>query len=126
MPATTTTPAPPTLATATEFVLAHATDEDLDRVMSAINQRRSALSAVRSASVKVGTSVRIDKIRPAYLKDLTGKIVRIEREHATIALDEASTERLRNRRGTRFFIMPDVTSYELSGVHLACCFEVTT
>jgi hypothetical protein len=115
----------PTLQSATEFVLSHATDTDLDRLFQSIKQRRKALAVIRTTSLAVGETVTIAGINPKYLVGLTGVIMEINRTRgtalATVALDARSTEALRYEPKSRRVIPDAVTSYPLDGIPLVCC-----
>ncbi len=115
-------PTPPTLAVATDFILSHATEQDLTRITETVKQRRAALAAIRTASLTTGTPVRIANIKPRYLDGLTGTIGQIDGTHAMVILDAESTDRLRSTPSNRRFIVPfKETSYDLHGVPLSCC-----
>jgi hypothetical protein len=115
-------PTTPTLAVATDFILSHATEQDLTRITEAVKQRRAALAAVRTASLTTGTPVRIANISPRYLNGLTGTLGRIDGKHATVILDAESTDRLRFTPSNKRFDVPfDTASFDLPGVPLSCC-----
>lgn len=115
-------PTEPTLAVATDFILSHASEQDLTHITEAVKQRRVALVAIRTASLTTGTRVRIANIKPLYLDGLTGTICQIDGKHATITLDADSTDRLRFTRSNSQFVVPLVeTSFDLPGVPLSCC-----
>jgi len=111
----------PTLQSATEFVLSHATDDDLNRLFTAIKQRRAALGSIRTATLTTGTTVRLASLTPKYLNGLTGRIAQIDGKRATVALDADSTDRLRYTSQSRYVVPTDATSFDLRGVPLACC-----
>ncbi|ORT98459.1 hypothetical protein UK99_01585 [Frankia casuarinae] len=112
----------PTLAVATDFILSHATDQDLTRITETVQQRRTALAAIRSASLTTGIPVRIANIKPRYLNGLTGTIRQIDGKHAAIILDAESTDRLRFTPSNKRFPVPsEATSFDLRGVPLSCC-----
>ncbi|KPM52703.1 hypothetical protein E0F15_17770 [Frankia sp. B2] len=111
----------PTLQSATDFVLSHATEDDLTRLSTSITQRRAALASIRTATLTTGTTVKIANVRPKYLNGLTGSITQIDGKHATITLDTDSTERLRGTSQTRYFIPLDATTYDVRGIPLSCC-----
>lgn len=111
----------PTLAHATEFIVSHATDDDLARVVAAVKQRGKVLAAIRAAAVTVGSAVELRKLTPRHLNGLTGTVVRIEGRHGTVRLDADSTVRLRASQ-SRISIPADQPSYDLSGVPLDSCF----
>ncbi|MEX5711858.1 hypothetical protein AB1484_27085 [Parafrankia sp. FMc6] len=113
----------PTLQSATDFVLSHATDDDLTRLAAAIKQRRTALASIRTATLTTGATVRIANIKPKYLDGLTGRIVQIDGKHATVALDADadSTDRLRYTSQSRYIMPTEATSFDLRGIPLTCC-----
>jgi Pyruvate/2-oxoacid:ferredoxin oxidoreductase gamma subunit len=111
----------PTLQSATDFVLSHASDDDLTRLAAAMKQRRAALGSIRTATLTTGATVRIAGIRPKYLNELTGQIARIDGKHATVTLDADSTDRLRYASQSRFVVPTEAASFDLRGVPLTCC-----
>ena len=111
----------PTLQSAIDFVVVHASADDLARLAAAIRRRHAALTATRTATLTTGVTVRLVAIRPEYLRGLTGRIVEIARERATVALDTDSTERLRDADQTRCRVPLDATGFEVPGVPLVCC-----
>lgn len=112
---------PTNLTTATEFVLSHASREDLSRIGEAIKQRRVILGTIAAASVATGSSVRLDGLSPKYLNGLTGTVKTLDAKSAAVELDETSTEKLR-WDGFRKYTVPDDTKrYLLRGVPLSCC-----
>ncbi|MEX5711949.1 hypothetical protein AB1484_27550 [Parafrankia sp. FMc6] len=115
-------PTTPTLAVATDFILSHATEQDLNRITETVKQRRTALAAIRSASLTTGTPVRIVNIKPRYLHGLTGTLGPIDGKHVTVTLDAESTDRLRFTPSNKRFPVPyEATSYDVPGVPLSCC-----
>ncbi len=111
-----------TLTDATDFIVSRASEEALTQIIEAINQRRKALAAIRTASLVTGSDVRIANIKPHYLNGLTGTIVWIDGKAATVELDTESTDRLRFTPSNKRFVVPsDDSRYELPGVPLACC-----
>ncbi|MBO2464992.1 hypothetical protein [Actinomadura violacea] len=86
---------PITQADALQHIISVTDESDLDRLAMAIRDRRGDLRRLRAASVKVGSTVRIDNIRPKYLAGMTGKVIELEGAACTIQLDEKSTENLR-------------------------------
>ena len=104
-----------------EFITDSATETDIDRVIDAINVRRTALRARAAAAVTVGMATRIEGIKPNSLSGLTGTVTRIEGNRATVRLDAASTRVARYKGARRFYIPADTTEYEMSGIPLSCC-----
>ncbi|WP_018640700.1 hypothetical protein [Parafrankia elaeagni] len=118
-------PPTPTHAVATDFILSHATEQDLTRITETVRQRRAALTAIRTASLTTGTPVRIANTEARYLDGLTGTIGQIDGAHATIILDAASTDRLRFTPSyVRFNIPSTATSFDLHGMRLSCCLPI--
>lgn len=111
----------PTLQSATDFVLSHATDDDLTRLAAAIKQRRPALASIRTATLTTGVAVRIANVKPKYLDGLTGRIAQIDGKHATVALDADSIDRLRYTSQSRYVVPTEATSFDLRGIPLTCC-----
>jgi len=115
----TTTPA---LAVASDFILSHATEEDLTRITETVKQQRTTLAAIRTAALTTGMPVQTAGLSPRYLNGLTGTISRIGGKRARVTLDAESTDRLRLSPTNRRFHVPfDATNYDLTGVPLSCC-----
>lgn len=113
-----------TLQDTIAFIVSEADESALDKITSALTERRKALRSIRAAAVTTGDHVRIGEISPKYLSGLTGEVVGTEGRLAKILLDEESTLTLRfaSRRSSRFFVPSDTDRYELGGVPLSCCF----
>lgn len=124
MPTSTAQNSAPTLATAISFVSLHATQEDLDRIYAAANDRSKTLRAARAATITTGALIRIDKIRPQYLVGLTGTVTATRtartKTYATVELDEASTDVLRTTG--KQYIPHDVKRFSYDGIPTTCCF----
>ncbi|MFG2845930.1 hypothetical protein ACGF12_22590 [Kitasatospora sp. NPDC048296] len=90
------------LADATRYILTDATEGDLDRMITAIRDRRDALAKIRAAAVTTGSTVTTRNLKPKYLIGLSGTVAAIDGNRADLDLDEASTDSLRWARQTRF------------------------
>ncbi|WP_433463920.1 hypothetical protein [Spirillospora sp. CA-128828] len=78
-----------------QYIIAVTDKSDLDRLAAAIRNRRGDLLSFRAASVKVGSTVRLDNISPKYLAGMTGKVTEIDGRNCTISLTENSIKDLR-------------------------------
>ena len=96
-------------------ILANATGDDIDQVISACNTRRATLRQMDAAALRVGEKGRTKGLSPKYLNGLTGMI----ESPSVIRLDEASTEILRYS-GKRFYVAPGVKEYVLRGIPAGC------
>ncbi|OEJ20910.1 hypothetical protein [Streptomyces subrutilus] len=122
-----------TLEQVAEFIVNDADAEDIDRIIEAVNTRRSTLrqraEAIAAASVKTGARVELHNLTPKYLNGLTGTVTKVDRGRkvrATVKLDEASTKQLRWSGARRFFVSENVAEYELGGVPVASCKALTS
>lgn len=111
----------PTLADAVTYIADRADEQDLLRILGAVNARRTALRAITAAAVRIGAAVRLDGLSPKYLDGLTGVVRRIHGKHAEVELDEESTRNLRYVGSPRHPVSSDVMQYLLYGVPLSCC-----
>ena len=102
------------------FIDDHADEKALNRIVTAVNTRRKVLAARRAALIDEGDSVRIDGISPKYLAGMTGTVKSIKGKHATVTLDEASTDVLARKGNRRFYVPAGVDTYDLSGIPLSC------
>jgi hypothetical protein len=111
-------PTAPSMVDALTFVANASSDDELDRVVAAVNARRRTLREVRSAAVTIGSVVKIQNLSPAYLNGLTGTVEahsRGKRTRVEVRLDETSTKILRFQGG-RFQVSAETTEYLLGGV----------
>lgn len=118
MTVTAEAPTAPSMVDALTFVASATSDDELDRIVAAVNARRRTLREVRSAAVTIGSVVTIQNLSPAYLNGLTGKVEansRGKRTRVDVRLDEQSTKILRFQGG-RFPVGADTTEYLLGGV----------
>ncbi|MCM3883146.1 hypothetical protein [Frankia sp. R82] len=118
-------PTPLTLTDATDFILSHASEQDLPQIMEAVKQRHRALAALRTASLTTGTPVRLDRLKPGYLNGLTGILGPIDGKFATVILDADSTKRLRVTSRNKSYVVPsDEARFDLEGVPLVSCLPI--
>ncbi|MEV7123911.1 hypothetical protein [Kitasatospora griseola] len=108
------------LADTVNFILNEATDADLDRVVSALKDRRKALATMRAANVTTGVTATTHNLSPKYLNGLTGTVVEINGKHADLELDADSTDQLRWSRQSRFAVPADARTYRVRGIPLTC------
>ncbi|GAA2802931.1 hypothetical protein GCM10010441_29570 [Kitasatospora paracochleata] len=104
-----------------------ATAEQVELIAAALRSRRLALRpapaemATRTSSMvqiaSPGDRVRIDRIRPQYLKGLTGMVIHARVSRVDIELDAESTLKLAATRQTRFEVPAGATSFVIEGVH---------
>ena len=113
-----------TMAEVIDYILDHADSADIDRVYEAAKMRHKTLQAKAASAVRIGMTIRLNGISPKYLNGMTGEVVSIDRQRASVLLDERSTRTLRVKGGRRFYIPADVKQYEVSGVPLSTCHEV--
>lgn len=111
-----------TLQDTITYVTSQADEQALEHVIDAVKQRRKALRSVRAAAVGVGAQVRIGEISPKYLIGMTGDVVDIVGNRATVRLNEESTLLLRLKGTRRFYVPDDQLCYDLDGIPLSCCF----
>lgn len=106
------------------YIATQADAEDITRIYDLCKTRNRALRDARSAGVRVGSNVVLAEISPQYLIGLRGVVESISNKRgakrATVTLDADSTHRLRYA-GDRFFVPPDVETYDLTGVPLSSC-----
>jgi hypothetical protein len=106
------------------YIVLSADEDDLDRVIQAVRDRRKTLATAAAADVQTGASVELHNLSPKALNGLTGDVDRINGKRADVLLDEDSTQRLRfsNTRysGAVDFALRDgsATRYTLTGVPL--------
>lgn len=111
-----------TQADALQYVLTVTDEADLDRLAAAIGDRRRDLRKLRAAPIKVGSTVRLDNIRPKYLAGITGRVTQLHGQTCTINLTENSIADLRlTPRGKH--IAPDAKEHYLR-VPLETCVPV--
>lgn len=96
-------------------------DADLDAVFNAYRDRKRTLAAAQAAEIKVGDTVRVKGIRPAYLKGLIGVVDNPTAfepggKSVTVVLDETSTRMISLKR----HVPEGTTNYRLSGVPKVC------
>lgn len=114
----------------------------LDEVLAFVRDARGArLTAIIEEAERVreqtktllalGDEVRIDNIRPAALKGLTGKVSGYPKngnsKRFAVTLDATSTQILRRARFTSRsvpFVPDDVEEYEVTGLPASCLFPV--
>ncbi|MEV4559021.1 hypothetical protein AB0K51_18815 [Kitasatospora sp. NPDC049285] len=113
---------------ATRAFIATATAEQVELIAAALRSRRLTLrpapadaAATRTSSLvqiaRPGDRVKIDRIRPQYLKGLTGTVIHVRVSRVNIELDAESTRKLAATKQTRFEIPAGATSYVIEGVH---------
>lgn len=112
-------------ATTISDIVLNANEDDLDRILQSVRDRRKVLSAARAAEVQIGMACTLTGLSPKYLNGLTGTVVRDPSGRSgtrafACKLDEASTTRLRRQPSTRFFVPGDVTEFVLPGVPMQC------
>lgn len=108
-----------TFTDVTTFINNTATREDLGALNKVISARHKTLMAADAALIRVGQTVTTHNLTPAYLNGFTGTVKSIEKNRATVTLDEESTKSLRYA-GRRFYVPEETTNYELVGVPLTC------
>lgn len=112
-------------ATTIGDIVLNATEDDLDRIIAAIKERRKVLATARASEVQVGMACTLTGLSPKYLNGLTGTVVRDPQGRSgarsfACKLDEASTKTLRWQASSRFYIAEGVTEYVLPGVPMQC------
>jgi hypothetical protein len=98
------------------FIVTQATSADLQEFADAAKVRKASVAR----SMRPGTPVVINGISPKYLNGLKGTVKVIEKNRCTVTLDAVSTQMARVKGTGRFYIAPDATSYDLSGIPLVC------
>ncbi|MEV7177857.1 hypothetical protein [Kitasatospora sp. NPDC093679] len=105
----------------TTFILTEATDTDLQRLDTAMRDRRKALAEIRAAAVVVGAAATTRNLSPKYMNGLSGTVESIQGKVAYLKLDEHSTEELRAQYSRRFPVPDGVKTYSLpAGIPLTC------
>jgi hypothetical protein len=104
-----------------DFILDHASEEEIDRIWQAAQTRQKSLRSRAAAVITVGQEVRLTGISPKYHEGLTGTVTKINGKHAAILLDERSTHVLRVKGARRYLIPPNYTQYEVGGIPLTTC-----
>lgn len=102
-----------------EFVLCHATVQDIE----SLNQARAQRIDELADGLEVGDSVMLSNIARKFLAGLTGTVTAVDRtkKQFSLLLDEHSTERLRyHGRNTKINVPSDVKEYLLPRISLAC------
>lgn len=114
-----------TLAASTiSDIVLNANEDDLDRIIQSVKDRRKVLTAARAAEVQIGMACTLRYFGDRPVNGLTGTVIRDphgrsgQRAYAC-KLNEASTKRLRNYGG-KFYVPADVTEYVLPGVPMQC------
>lgn len=118
--------APTTITEAVTFIQDAADESDLDVLMQSINQRSRILAQRRVADVRVGSTVRLERLSPRYLNGLDGEVVSIEGKRARVLLDEVSTETLRRAPRSRYRVPLECKRYTLGGVPLTACIPTSS
>ncbi|MER5952065.1 hypothetical protein ABT127_39115 [Streptomyces sp. NPDC001904] len=108
----------------TEFIGAHATEDDITRVIEVIKQRRKTLTQIAASSIVVGMSVQVVNIKPAALKGERGTVTTITRGSATVKFTKESTESLRWARSSRIDVPQGVEELEMDGIPLGCLRQI--
>jgi len=116
---------PTTLAEAMSFIVNKATGGDLDNLLAAMRNRRSALNSLRAANVAVGDQVRLVGLSPKYLNGLEGVVETINKSRCNVRLSRLSTEHLRIPGRVRVHMSPDEQHYLLVGIPLSTCDAVS-
>ena len=111
-------------ATTISDIVLNADEDDLNRIIQSVKDRRKVLAAARAADVHIGATVMLTGLTPKYLNGLTGVVVRDPHGRSGTRafgckLDKNSTALLR-RSGTRFFVAEGVEEYVLPGVPMSC------
>ncbi|WP_331731722.1 hypothetical protein [Kitasatospora sp. NBC_01300] len=115
---------------ATRAFITTAPAEQVELIAAALRSRRLALrpapaDAVASATatsylVKItrpGDRVKFDRIRPLYLKGLTGMVVNVRVSRVDVEHDAESTRKLAATKQTRYEVPAGATSFMIHGVH---------
>ncbi|MEU6972878.1 hypothetical protein AB0A71_35220 [Kitasatospora aureofaciens] len=118
---------------ATHAFISTATAEQVELIAAALRSRRLALrpapadavathtTSIHTTSIvqiaRPGDRVQIDRIRPQYLKGLTGTVIHVRVSRVNIELDAESTRKLAATKQTRFEVPAGATSYVIEGVH---------
>ncbi|WP_051710247.1 hypothetical protein [Streptomyces sp. NRRL S-350] len=116
-----------TFETARAFI-STATAEQVELIAATLRSRRLALRPAPANAVATRTSsmveiaspgdrVKIDRIRPQYLKGLTGTVIHVRVSRVNIELDAESTRKLAATKQTRFEVPEGATSFVIEGVH---------
>jgi len=63
-------------ATTISDIVLNANEDDLDRIIQSVKDRRKVLSAARAAEVQIGMACTLTGLSPKYLNGLTGTVVR--------------------------------------------------
>ncbi|MEU3907955.1 hypothetical protein AB0F20_29795 [Streptomyces goshikiensis] len=109
------------------FIADHATETHIEALYPASKRRRAALDTIRVTSLKVGSKVIVENIRPKYLAGLKGTLVHISaptrtgRQKTILCLDEESTEKLRKHQ----WIPKDETEHQIDIIPLIACYPLT-
>lgn len=87
----TTSPDTPAM-TATSIVdllplIARATDHDLAAIDEAVKRRRTSLVAATALTLRPGSRVRLEQVRPKYLSGLEGTVITCSGMRVTVQLD---------------------------------------
>lgn len=70
-------------------VIADMERAELTRLSEAIQSRHKRLDVLTSARLELGSRVRLTRIRPAYLKGLTGKVIDFKGVNIRVKFDQA-------------------------------------
>lgn len=96
---------------ALNWILSESTEEDLEKIIEAIKQRRARLASVAMSQLKLGQNVTIGQITPKILTGMTGTIRAFSTRgnRCTILLDEKCTKELLALGYGRRFWIPEGT-----------------
>jgi hypothetical protein len=116
------------LPAAADFVLQHATGDDLDRIADLVRNRRIVLRETASAGVAIDSVVELAGLSPQYFNQLRGTVTEFSggrgQARVTVRLDKSSVTTLATR-SNKFAHLLGQDSYDLRGVPKAHCRLIT-